>query len=68
MSAAGIPTFVADVKATCRASPWPAPPPKTHEIFAARAQDIGYAGWQYRDCPVQLWDLFGEQGHRSAPP
>ena len=19
--------------------------------------------WQYRDCPVQLWDLFGEQGH-----
>src|SRR6476619_8587083 len=36
---------------------------KTHEIFAARAQEIGYAGWQYRECPVQLWDLFGEQGH-----
>jgi uncharacterized protein len=64
MSAAGIPTFVADVKGDLAGLAMPgSPTSKTHEIFAARAQEIGYAGWQYRDCPVQLWDLFGEQGH-----
>lgn len=64
MSAAGIPTFVADVKGDLSGLAMAgSPTAKTHEIFAARAQDIGYAGWQYRDCPVQLWDLFGEQGH-----
>jgi uncharacterized protein len=63
-SAAGVPTFVADVKGDLAGLSMPgSPTAKTHEVFAARAQDIGYAGWQYRDCPVQLWDLFGEQGH-----
>jgi uncharacterized protein len=64
LSAAGVPTFVADVKGDLAGLSMPgSPTAKTHEIFAARATDIGYAGWQYRDCPVQLWDLFGEQGH-----
>ena len=27
------------------------PTSKMHEVFAARAQEIGYAGWQYRDMP-----------------
>ena len=36
---------------------------KTHDAFTARAAEIGYADWQYRDTPVQFWDLFGEQGH-----
>ncbi|MGZ2412755.1 DNA double-strand break repair helicase HerA and related ATPase [Sphingomonas sp. F9_3S_D5_B_2] len=64
MSAAGIPTFVADVKGDLSGLAMPgSPTSKIHEVFAARAQDIGYAGWQYRECPVQLWDLFGEQGH-----
>jgi len=63
-SAAGVPTFVADVKGDLAGLAMPgAPTSKTHEIFAARAHDIGFAGWQYRECPVQLWDLFGEQGH-----
>jgi DNA helicase HerA-like ATPase len=39
------------------------PTGKSHDIFAARARDVGQTDWQYRDCPVQLWDLFGEQGH-----
>jgi DNA helicase HerA-like ATPase len=39
------------------------PAGKLHETFSARAADIGYSDWQYRDCPVQLWDLFGSQGH-----
>ena len=64
LSAAGVPTFVADVKGDLAGlSMSGSPTSKIHEVFAARAQDIGYAGWQYRDCPVQLWDLFGEQGH-----
>jgi DNA helicase HerA-like ATPase len=36
---------------------------KTHQAFTARAAEIGYSDWQYRDNPVQFWDLFGEQGH-----
>ncbi len=63
-SAAGVPTFVADVKGDLAGLAMPgSPTSKTHEIFAARAQEIAYSGWQYRDCPVQLWDLFGTQGH-----
>jgi DNA helicase HerA-like ATPase len=64
LSAAGVPTFVADVKGDLAGLSMPgSATSKMHSAFAARAQDIGYAGWQYRDCPVQLWDLFGEQGH-----
>ena len=63
-SAAGVPTFVADVKGDLAGLAMAGSPTgKLHEIFAARAAEIGYADWQYRDCPVQLWDLFGQQGH-----
>jgi len=63
-SAAGVPTFVADVKGDLAGLAMAGSPTgKLHEIFAGRAAEIGYADWQYRDCPVQLWDLFGEQGH-----
>ena len=63
-SAAGVPTFVADVKGDLAGLAMPgSPTAKNHDVFAARAQDIGYASWQYHECPVQLWDLFGEQGH-----
>jgi DNA helicase HerA-like ATPase len=64
LSAAGVPTFVADVKGDLAGLAMPgSPTAKMHDIFKARAEEIGYAGWQYRECPVQLWDLFGEQGH-----
>ena len=64
MSAAGIPTFVADVKGDLAGLAMAGSPAgKLHETFSARAADIGYSDWQYRDCPVQLWDLFGSQGH-----
>ena len=63
-SAAGIPTFVADVKGDLSGLAMAGSPTgKMHEIFSARAAEIGYTDWQYRDCPVQLWDLFGQQGH-----
>ncbi|HKX92465.1 MAG TPA: helicase HerA-like domain-containing protein [Sphingomicrobium sp.] len=63
-SAAGVPTFVADVKGDLSGLAMPgAATSKVHEAFAGRAQEIGYSDWQYRESPVQFWDLFGEQGH-----
>jgi DNA helicase HerA-like ATPase len=63
-SAAGVPTFVADVKGDLAGLAMAgSPTSKTHDIFAARAAEIGYSDWQYADCPTQFWDLFGEQGH-----
>lgn len=63
-SAAGVPSFVADVKGDLAGLAMPGTPTgKLHEIFAARAAEIGQTDWAYRDNPVQFWDLFGEQGH-----
>ena len=64
LSAAGVPTFVSDVKGDLAGLAMPgSATAKTHEIFSARAAEIGFADWHYDACPVQLWDLFGEQGH-----
>ena len=64
LSAAGVPCFVADVKGDLAGIAMAgSPQAKTHDIFAARAADIGDTAWAYRETPVQLWDLFGEQGH-----
>jgi DNA helicase HerA-like ATPase len=64
MSAAGIPTFVADVKGDLAGLAMAGSPAgKLHETFSARAAEIDHSDWQYRDFPVQLWDLFGQQGH-----
>lgn len=63
-SAAGVPTFVADVKGDLAGLAMPgSPTAKTHAPFSARAADIGYGEWRYEASPVQLWDLFGEAGH-----
>ena len=60
----GVPCFVADVKGDLSGLAMAgSPTAKMHEIFAARAKEIGDDGWAYRDTPVQFWDLFGEQGH-----
>ena len=64
LSAAGVPCFVADVKGDLSGLAMAgSATSKTHEIFAARAAEIGLADWQYQGTPVQFWDLFGEQGH-----
>jgi len=64
LSAAGVPTFVADVKGDLAGLAMPGnATSKTHEAFTARAAEIGYSDWQYHDNPVQFWDLFGVQGH-----
>ncbi len=60
----GVPCFVADVKGDLSGLAMAgSPTAKTHEIFAARAAEIGDTDWAYKDNPVQFWDLFGEQGH-----
>ena len=64
LSAAGVPTFVADIKGDLAGLAMPgAATAKHHEPFAARARNIGYAAWAYETFPVQFWDLFAEQGH-----
>jgi hypothetical protein len=63
-SAEGVPVFVADVKGDLSGLAMPgSPTSKMHQIFAARAAEIGMVDWSYADTPVQFWDLFGEQGH-----
>ena len=63
-SAVGVPCFVADVKGDLAGLAMAgSPTAKMHDVFAARAAEIGYADWAYADTPVQFWDLFGEQGH-----
>ena len=64
LSSAGVPTFVADVKGDLAGLAMPgSATARAHEAFAERAKEIGLAGWAYEACPVQFWDLFGEQGH-----
>src|SRR6186997_818609 len=55
-SAAGVPVFVADVKGDLSGMAMTgSPAAKTHEIFAARAAEVGDSEWAYRDNPVQFW-------------
>ncbi|MCW3847174.1 DUF853 domain-containing protein [Sphingomonas sp. LB-2] len=64
LSAAGVPCFVADVKGDLSGLAMAGSPmSKLHEIFAARAAEIGDTAWAYADTPAQFWDLYGEQGH-----
>ncbi len=64
LSEAGVPTFLADVKGDLAGIAMPgAATAKTHEIFTARAAEIGLSDWSYAGFPVQFWDLFSEQGH-----
>jgi DNA helicase HerA-like ATPase len=64
LSAAGVPTFVADVKGDLAGLAMPGDPnAKNAEVFRQRAADIGMTGYSLDACPVQFWDLYGEQGH-----
>ncbi len=60
----GVPVFISDVKGDLSGAAMAgSPQQKNHDIFAARAAEIGDSEWSYSDNPVQFWDLFGEQGH-----
>ncbi|MDQ3247311.1 MAG: DUF853 domain-containing protein [Pseudomonadota bacterium] len=63
-SAAGVPTFVADVKGDLAGLAMAGSPVgKLHEAFTVRAAEVGFSNWRYGECPAQLWDLFAQQGH-----
>jgi len=63
-SKVGVPVFLADVKGDLAGMAMPGQPgTKLHDIFAARAAEIGQTDWSYSDNPAIFWDLFGEQGH-----
>src|ERR1700754_3933462 len=56
LSQAGVPCFVADVKGDLSGLAMAgSPTSKLHEVFAARAKEIGYDDWSYADNPVQFW-------------
>ncbi len=60
----GVPVFISDVKGDISGMAMAgSPQSKMHEVFVARAAEIGESEWAYADNPVQFWDLFGEQGH-----
>jgi uncharacterized protein len=60
----GVPVFISDVKGDLSGMAMAgSAQQKNHDIFAARAAEIGDGEWAYADNPVQFWDLFGEQGH-----
>jgi uncharacterized protein len=60
----GVPVFVSDVKGDLSGMAMAgAATQKNHDIFVARAAEIGDSEWVYSDNPVQFWDLFGESGH-----
>jgi uncharacterized protein len=60
----GVPVFVSDVKGDLSGMAMAgSPQQKNHDIFVARAAEIGDTEWVYTDNPVQFWDLFGESGH-----
>ncbi|WP_419827512.1 helicase HerA-like domain-containing protein [Sphingomonas sp.] len=62
-SRAGVPVFVADVKGDLAGLAMPGSPASPmHSSFAERAKAVGEADWSYAACPVQFWDLSGEQG------
>src|SRR5262249_39960488 len=56
----GVPTFMADIKGDLSGiSRAGGDKPKVQEPIKQR----GLADFQYADCPVTFWDVFGQQGH-----
>jgi uncharacterized protein len=63
-SALGVPVFVSDVKGDLAGLAMAGSATgKLHDVFTARAAEIGYQGYTYADNPVVFWDLYGEKGH-----
>ncbi len=59
-SAIGVPVFMADVKGDLTGiSQTGGSNPKV----ADRVRQLALADFKYGNCPVTLWDVFGEQGH-----
>jgi uncharacterized protein len=59
-SALGVPVFMADIKGDLTGISQPG---GKNVKVAARIQDLKLDPYEFRGCPVTLWDVFGEQGH-----
>ena len=56
----GVPTFMADIKGDLSGiSRAGGDKPKVQE----RINQLGLSDFQFADCPVTFWDVFGQQGH-----
>ncbi len=59
-SALGVPVFMADIKGDLTGISQPG---GQNPKVTARIQDLKLDAYEFRGCPVTLWDVFGEQGH-----
>ena len=59
-SAAGVPCFMADMKGDLSGISQVG---KTSSFIEKRMPEFGIAQPAFQACPVQLYDVFGEQGH-----
>jgi DNA helicase HerA-like ATPase len=56
----GVPVFMADVKGDLTGM---AKPGGDKPDFAARAKQMGIEDFTFESCPVEFWDVFGQQGN-----
>jgi uncharacterized protein len=59
-SALGVPVFMADIKGDLTGISQPG---GQNPKVTARIQELKLEAYEFRGCPVTLWDVFGEQGH-----
>src|ERR1700722_6272533 len=59
-SALGVPVFMADIKGDLTGISQPG---GQNPKVSARIQELNLEAYEFRGCPVTLWDVFGEQGH-----
>ncbi|GLR58365.1 helicase HerA-like C-terminal domain-containing protein [Rhizobium indigoferae] len=60
-SRAGVPVFAADIKGDLSGIAAKGEP---RDFLTNRAEQIGFADYEFDQFPVIFWDLFGEKGHR----
>jgi DNA helicase HerA-like ATPase len=60
-SNAGVPVFCADIKGDLSGI---AAVGQEKDFLMKRAQDIGFADYDFQEFPVIFWDIYGEKGHR----
>jgi DNA helicase HerA-like ATPase len=60
LSALGVPVFMADIKGDLTGISQPG---GQNPKVVARVQELNLDAYEFRGCPVTLWDIFGEQGH-----
>ena len=59
-SSLGVPVFMADIKGDLTGISQPG---GQNPKVSARIQELNLEAYEFRGCPVTLWDVFGEQGH-----